>query len=551
MEKDHPPNTIGQVFNDISHRHANSEAIIYGDLRIDYITFRGHVDALARSLIKIGIRKGDKVAVLISNRPEIFYTQYALAKIGAVCVFINTRYRVNEIFFILKEAEIRAFILIDRFLKTSFWDILHDILPEIEKAKPGHIKSDRYPDLTSVVIYSVEGQRYPGAYDLVDLTNPSANTEFDEQLKIVEASVKPSDIAIISFTSGTTGQPKGAMLTHSNILWHNAYAYPQKAGYFSNDRHMVPNPIATAGGSTSISVTNIATGSATILVDKFDPRLVLSLIDKENCTILHGVPAMYQMYLDELSSGSYSLASLKTAFVAGDYCSPSLARRIRNEITENLIIGYGQTEASVMISITSPEDPYEKQLTTVGRPFEGLEVMISNPETHKKCPFGEVGEICVKGPIVMKGYFKKPQETKKAIDRDHWLHTGDLGSLDEEGFLTIKGRLREMFISGGFNIYPLEIENFLQSHSKIKVAKIVPIPDQKMGQVVGALIEVEGKAICDDKEIVDFCRKRIANYKIPHYLKFVNEWPMIAIGKVDKLSLQNDWIQELKLKSLL
>jgi fatty-acyl-CoA synthase len=551
MIPEYPSKTTGEVFNEASNKYANNEAIVFKEVRINYATFRRKVDALAKSLIRIGIKKGDKVSILISNRPEIFYSQYAIAKIGAISVFVNTRFKVHEISHILREADISAFILMDQFLNIDYWPMLNVMLPGIEEAKPGQLENDNFPFLKSIIIYSEKGRRYPGTFDFKELINFDDKAELENQLLKRELSVNSNDIATILFTSGTTGFPKGAMLTHNNILWHNAYAYPIKSKYSSNDRHMVPNPIATAGGSTAISVTDVSTGSTSVLVEKFDPSEVLKLIEVEKITVLHGVPAMYQMYLEEASIHNYRLSSLKKAFIAGDYCSSSLAERIRNEITEDLIIGYGQTEASVLICQTSLDDPYEKQINTVGKPYEGLELKICSPESRETLSIDEIGEICVRGPTVMLGYYKKPIETQHTIDKDQWLHTGDLGSLDNEGYLSIKGRIREMFITGGFNNYPLEIEQFLQSHPKVKVAKVVPIPDHKLIEVPGAIIELKEKAICTEEEIIKFCKERIANYKIPRYLKFVNEWPMIAIGKVDKLSLKNGWIQELKLKSLL
>lgn len=543
--------TIGNVFNKTTELFASNEAIVINEERITYATFRSKVDALAESLIKIGIKKGDKVAVLISNRPEVLYSQYAITKIGAICVFINTRYKTYEISHILREAEINTFVLMDRFLNINYWDMLGEILPEIEGSPPGKLLRSDFSFLKTIVVLGTEGKVYPGTYDFFDmLQSPHSNALHDE-LKRRELSVKPDDIAMILFTSGTTGLPKGAMLTHRNILWNNANAHPIKSNYGSRERHIVPNPIATAGGSTSISVTNVATGATSILVEKFDPQRVLELISTEKVTVLHGVPAMYQMYLEEASSGDYKLSSLRAAVTAGDYCPQVLAEEIKNRFTENLIIGYGQTETAAFISQTSLNDPYEKQIASVGKAYEGLNVKICELHNLKEFSAGHIGEVCVKGPVVMMGYYNRSSETQKAIDRDRWLHTGDMGFLDEDGYLTIKGRLKEMLISGGYNIYPVEVENFLKSHPKVKVAKVVAIPDKKMREVVGAILELQDDSICSEEEIIDFCKKRIANYKVPRYLKFVKEWPLVGIGKFDKKLMRDRWVDELKSKSLL
>jgi fatty-acyl-CoA synthase len=551
MKSKYPVETIGEVFNNITNKYSSNEAIVFEDKRINYAILRRKVDALAKSLIKIGVEKGDKVGILISNRPEFLYSQYAIAKIGGISVFLNTRYKSQEISYILQEADISTLISMDKFLNISFGGILGEILPEMKKAKAGQLKSDKFPFLKNIIICSKEGQSYPGTFDFQKLTKLEDDAGFEEKLLKRERSVNPDDIASILFTSGTTGIPKGAMLTHNNILWHNAYAYPIKTKYASNDRHIVPNPLATAGGATSISVTNISTGATSVLVEKFDPSQVLRLVKDEKITVLHGVPAMYQMYLEEASRHNYNLSSLKRGVIAGDYCPAQLVERIKNEIVESVYIAYGQTEASVFISQTCLDDPYEKQINTVGKPYEGLEVRICDPKNWETLLVGEIGEICVRGATVMAGYYKRPIETQQTIDKDQWLHTGDLGLLDEEGFLSMRGRIKEMFITGGFNNYPLEIERFLESYPKIKVAKVVPIPDQKFGEVPGAIIELEENAICSDEEIINYCKEKIANYKMPRHIKFVCEWPMIAIGKIDKLSLKNSWIKELKSKSLL
>jgi fatty-acyl-CoA synthase len=548
---EYPITTIGTVFNNTTQLFPGNEAIVFNEDRIDYATFRRKVDILAKSLIKIGIKKGDKVGVLISNRPEVLYSQYAIAKIGAICVFINTRYKTYEISHILREADITAFILMDRFLNIDYWDMLTDILPEIATSNPGKLESADFPFLTTVVILNSKGAYYPGTYNFSEIFQLPDHTVLDDELKRRELSVKPNDIAMILFTSGTTGLPKGAMLTHRNILWNNANAYPIKSDYSSADRHIVPNPIATTGGSTSISVTNVSTAATSILVERFDPQQVLKLVSTEKVTVLHGVPAMYQMYLEEASATDHNLSSLRIAVTAGDYCPPSLAERIKTELTDNFIIGYGQTETCAFMTQTSLNDPYEKQITTVGKPYEGVDVKICAPHNSNELSSGDIGEICVRGPIVMLGYYNRTSETQKAIDGNNWLHTGDLGSLDNEGFLTIKGRLKELLISGGYNIYPVEVENLLQSHPKIKVAKVVPIPDKKLREVVGAILELKDDAYCSEQEIVDFCKKRIANYKVPRYFKFVKEWPLVAIGKFDKQSIKKSWVDELTSKDLL
>lgn len=546
LRPEYPITTIGRVFNKSTEVFPDNEAIIFNEERINYSTFRMVVDALAKGLIKIGIANGHKVAVLISNRPEVLYSQYAIAKIGAVCVFMNTRYRTYEISHILKEGEIDCLILMDRFLGTNYWDMLGELIPEIERSNPGKLKSDRFPFLKKIIVVSSGGRHYPQAYNFSEVLRVGNDASYDIILRRAEIAVKPSDIAMILFTSGTTGLPKGAMLSHYNILWNNAFAYPIRSKYVSSDRHIVPNPIATAGGSTSISITNVATGATSILLEKFDPQQVLKSVDIEKVSVLHGVPAMYQMYLQEASTGKYDLRSLRVGITAGDYCSPALGEEIRSALVENLMIGYGQTETCALLSQTSMDDPYEKQISTVGKPYEGVKVKICEPHSSKELSVVDVGEVCVKGPIVMLGYYNRVSETEKALDDDRWLHTGDLGSLDGDGFLTIKGRLKEMMISGGYNIYPVEVENLLQSHPKIRVAKVVSIPDQKMVEVVGAILELEASAICDEKEIEEFCKKRVASYKVPRYFKFIEKWPLVAIGKVDKKGIRSEWLDELK-----
>lgn len=529
-------NTLGNQLDKTASTYPDNEAIIFEDQRISYRELQKRVDQLAKGLLALGIQKGDKVALWISNRPEFIFAKFAIAKIGAVMVPLNTRYKSHEIEYILKHSDSTTLIMMDKFLGIDFISLIMEVFPELPNSQPGQLHSGKLPLLRNVICLG--DRKYDGIMRLEDIMRTKSREIKDEHLQERQLSVKQDDVVNLPYTAGTTGFPKGVMLTHYGILRHmnNNANLLQITG---KDRYIVYLPIFHVFGSIVNVAMAVIRGACLILQEYFDPGESLKLIEKERATVIMGVPTMYTMQLDHKDFEKFDLTSLRTGEIGASSIPVELVKSVIKKMgVKGLTSGYGMTEASSSISLTAIGDPLELIANTVGKPFPDTEIRIGDPKTGETLPTGKEGEFLIRGYHIMKGYYKDPEATAKAIDKEGWLHTGDLGIKMENGYFKFVGRLKEMYIAGGFNVYPPEIESFLFTYPKIKQAYVIGVPDRVMGEVGMAFVELKEGVTCTQEEIIDYCKGKIANFKIPKYFEFVKDLPMTASGKIQKFKLK-------------
>lgn len=528
--------SLGDQLDKTTARFPNNDAIVYQQQRLKYSQLKERVNKLARGFLALGVQRGDKVALWLSNRPEFIYAQFAIAKVGATMVPLNTRYKSHEIEYILKHSDSGTLIMMDEFLGIDFIRLIEDVLPELRNSQPGQLNSAKLPLLKNVICLG--GAKTNGMLRLEDMMETISREISEEDLGKRQLSVKKDDVVNLSYTAGTTGFPKGVMLTHYGILNHmNNNANILHIN--DKDRYIVYLPLFHVFGSIVNVVMAIMRGACVILQEYFDAGESLKLVEKERATVIMGVPTMYTLQLDHKDFGQFNLTSLRTGEIGASSIPVELVKNIINKMgVRELTSGYGMTEASSSISITEIGDPLDLIANTVGKAFPDTEMKIVNPKTGEALPPGREGEFLVRGYHIMKGYYKDPDATAKAIDKEGWFHTGDLGMKLENGYFKFVGRLKEIYITGGFNVYPAEVESFLFSHPKIKQAYVIGVPDRIMGDVGMAFVELKEGISCTKVEILEYCRGKIANFKIPKYIEFVNEFPVTASGKIQKFKLE-------------
>ncbi|MDN5363093.1 MAG: fatty-acyl-CoA synthase [Eubacteriales bacterium] len=532
--------TIGELLDRVAAAFPDRDALVYVDrgLRYSYREFNQIVRQAAKGFMKLGIKKGDHVAIWATNYPEWVITQFATGKIGAVLVTVNTYYKSFELEYVLKHSDATTLLLIDGFRDSNYIDIIYEVCPELKECEPGKLESKNLPYLRNVIyIPKGEKKRFPGMFTWDDIMAMGEEVS-DDELRARQASLDPDDVINMQYTSGTTGFPKGVMLSHHNII-ANARSIAEGLRFTEQDRLCIPVPFFHCFGCVLGTLTCVVSGAAMVPVETFDPKAVLETIEKERCTAVHGVPTMFIAELEHPDFDKYDLSSLRTGIMAGSPCPIEVMKKVVEKMgAEEITIVYGQTEAAPGITMTRVDDPIELRVTTVGRPLPGVEVKIVDPETGEELPPGKQGELCARGYNVMKGYYKMPEATAAVIDEDGWLHTGDLAVMTEEGYFKITGRVKDMIIRGGENIYPREIEEFLYTHPKIKEVQVVGVPDEKYGEEVMACIILKEGETATEEEIKEFCRGKIARYKIPKYVMFMNDYPRTASGKVQKYKLR-------------
>jgi fatty-acyl-CoA synthase len=522
---------------------------VYPDrqLRLSYREFDALCDRVAKGLLAMGIRKGDHVAIWATNVPEWVILQFASAKMGAILVTVNTNYKAVELEYLLKQSDSTTLFLIQGFKDTDYVETLYSVVPELREAPLGPLNSAKLPYLKKVVFL---GEQAPAGMHLWGELEELGRQISDEELATVKASLDEHEVVNMQYTSGTTGFPKGVMLTHHNVI-NNGFNIGECMRFSEKDRLCIPVPFFHCFGCVLAVMAAVTHGSTMVPVESFHPETVLRTIEAEKCTAVHGVPTMFIAELDHPNFDRYDLSTLRSGIMAGSPCPIEVMKRVMREmyLTE-ITIAYGQTESSPVITQTRTDDPVELRVATVGRALPDVEAKIVDIETGKTLPPGRQGEICTRGYLVMKGYYKMPEETARVIDADNWLHTGDLGVMDENGYLKITGRMKNMIIRGGENIYPREIEEFLYTHPKVADVQVYGVPDVKYGEQVMAAVKLKEGAQVAVEDIRDFCRGRIANYKVPYYVKFVDEFPMTASGKIQKFKLREMAIKELNLEEV-
>lgn len=534
----HSEKTIGRYFRDMVEIEPDHEFVVYPDrdLRWTYKDFDERTDNLAKGLLAIGMKPGDHLGVWARNIPDWLTFMYATAKVGIVMVTVNPVYKGHEVSYVLKQSDMKALCIIDAYRDVDYIEIIRELVPESLEQPRGFLQSDEYPCLKNLIYMGPEKHR--GFYSVPELMLLGSHRP-DSDLEWAEAQFDNNDVVMMQYTSGTTGYPKGVMLTHRNILNNGFYiGEGQKLG--PSDRVTLPVPFFHCFGCVLGVMANLTHRSTMIIIEDFNASLVLQAVHKERATALYGVPTMYIAELNHPDFEKYDLSCLRTGIMAGSSCPPDLMREVMEKMNmREITICYGLTETSPVFTQTSVDDDIEHKCETVGRKHPPVDVRVIDPDDGHICGPGEHGELCCKGYNVMKGYYKMPEETARAIDADGYLHSGDLGTVDEDGYYRVTGRIKDMIIRGGENIYPLEIENFLLGMPEILDAQVVGAPDEKYGEIVVAFIRVHpGHEDLTEDDVRQWSIPRIARYKVPKRVFIVDDFPMTPSMKIQKFKLR-------------
>ncbi|KAA3654188.1 MAG: AMP-binding protein [Proteobacteria bacterium] len=539
--------TIGRCFDAACARHGAQEALVvrHQNVRLSYTELKLKVDALACALIRLGLKPGERIGIWSQNNLEWALTQFATAKAGLVLVNINPAYRRAELEYALNKVGCRALILSPAFKRSDYLEMLADLAPELAACAPGALKSERLPAL-EMVIRLGEGAT-PGMLNFNDLLTAPARAEL-QALDALGDTLQFDDPINIQFTSGTTGNPKGATLSHHNIL-NNGFFVGEAIGLGEADRLCIPVPLYHCFGMVMGNLGCLTHGATMIYPSEaFEPLAALETLAEERCTAMYGVPTMFIAVLDHPRFGEFDLSSLRTGIMAGSPCPTEVMKRVVDKMNmRDVTIAYGMTETSPVSFQSGRDDPLDRRVSTVGRIQPHCEVKIIDTD-GRIVPRGTPGELCTRGYSVMLGYWGDEAKTAEAIDAAGWMHTGDIATIDEAGYCNIVGRIKDMVIRGGENIYPREIEEFLYRHPKIVDVQVVGVPDAKYGEVLCAWIILrEGEPMTED-EVRAFCQGQIAHYKIPAYIRFTDSFPMTVTGKIQKFQIRERMKQELGLQ---
>ncbi|MDH3846272.1 MAG: AMP-binding protein [Gammaproteobacteria bacterium] len=536
--------TVGQLLDSAARRWPDNDALIVVDqgIRWNWRELRERARNFAAGLIALGLQPGDRVGMLAPNRAEWLVAQFGTACAGLVLVNINPAYRTPELEFALKKVGCRALISESSFKTSDYVAMLNELAPELAASEPGQLHSARMPDLRFVI--RLGKQRSPGMFNFADVASKAGAEDF-QALETIGRKLDFDAPINIQFTSGTTGAPKAATLTHHNIV-NNASMSASIMKFTQRDRLCMPVPMYHCFGMVLGTLLCTSSGAAIVLpAAGFEADACLRAIEEERCTAVHGVPTMFIAMLDEPDFADRDTTSLRTGIMAGAPCPIELMHRVIEEMhLGEITIGYGMTETGPLSTQTLPDDPIELRVGTVGRPLPNTEIKVVDEEGHI-VPRGEPGELCTRGYNVMRGYWGDPERTVKDIDAANWIRTGDIATMDEDDYLRIVGRSKDMLIRGGENIYPREIEEFLYTNPKIEQAEVVGVPDPKFGEEVAAWIKLHEGQTASESEIREFCKGRLAHFKIPTYIRFVDEFPMTVTGKVQKYLIRESMAEEL------
>ncbi len=534
----HTDLTLGQYFERVVAADPDRDFIVYPDrdLRWSYAEFNCRVDQLAKGLLATGIGKGDHVGIWARNVPDWLTFMFATAKIGAVLVTVNPVYKAHELAYVIKQSDMKALAIIDAFRDVDYVQIVRELVPEAATQERGHLDSPEFPSLKNLIYMGPEKHR--GFYNVPELLVLGENMP-DEPLRELTASLRADDVVNMQYTSGTTGFPKGVMLTSRNIV-NNGFFIGERQNLGSDDRVCLPVPLFHCFGCVLGVLATLTHGATAVMVESFDPVLVLAAVQKERATALYGVPTMFIAELNHPMFDMFDLTSLRTGIMAGSPCPIETMKQVIDRMhASEMTICYGLTEASPVFTQTSVDDTLERKCETVGTKHPEVEVRVIDPETGEDCAPGVPGEYCCRGYNVMKGYYKMPEATAAAIDNDGWLHSGDVGTVDEHGYYRITGRIKDMIIRGGENIYPREIEEFLYTMPGVEDAQVVGVPDAKYGEVVGAFVRRSAGSDITEGDVQEYARARMARYKAPKYVFFLDQFPQTASGKIQKYKLRD------------
>ncbi len=514
----------------------DKEYVVYSDrdLRFTWKQFNERVDNLAKGLMAIGVEKNSHVGIWATNVPDWLTFLYATSKIGAVLVTVNTNYKQSELEYLCQDSDLHTLCIIDGTWECDYVDMTYKMLPELKTCQRGYLKSEKFPAMKNVVYIGQE--KYRGMYNTAELLLLGKNVE-DTTLLKAKSQVSCHDVVNMQYTSGTTGFPKGVMLSHHNIA-NNGFLTGEHMKFTQNDKLCVCVPLFHCFGVVLATMNCLTHGCTQVMVEKFDPLIVLASIHKERCTALYGVPTMFIAELNHPMFDMFDMSSLRTGIMAGSLCPIELMRQVNQKMFMDVTSVYGLTETSPGMTQTRIDDSFEVRCTTVGRDYEFTEVVVIDPETGELCPDGVQGELCCRGYNVMKGYYKNPKATAEVIDKNGYLHSGDLGVRDSNGNYAVTGRIKDMIIRGGENIYPREIEEFLYHMPGIKDVQVAAVPSKKYGEEVGAFVILKEGTKMDTEEVREFCRGKISRYKVPKYVFFIEHFPMTGSGKIQKFKLK-------------
>ena len=528
--------TLGEWVEYWAEQTPDKDYIVYADrgLRFTWKEFNERVNHLAKGMLAIGIEKGTHVGLWATNVPDWLTFLYACARIGAVCVTVNTNYKQNELEYLCEHSDMHTLCIIDGTWDCDYVDMTYKMLPELKTCQRGKLQSERFPKMKNVIYIGQEKHR--GMYNTAEILLLGSSIS-DDKLNEAKANVNCHDVVNMQYTSGTTGFPKGVMLTHYNIS-NDGFFTGEHMKFTSDDKLCVCVPLFHCFGVVLATMNCLTHGCTQVMVEKFDPLVVLASVHQERCTALYGVPTMFIAELNHPMFDMFDLTCLRTGIMAGALCPIELMRQVSDKMHMTITSVYGLTETSPGMTQTTVEDSFEKRCTTVGRDYPFVEVQVIDPETGEICPPGVQGEMCCRGFNVMKGYYKNEKATAEIIDANGFLHSGDLGVKDEDGYYRITGRIKDMIIRGGENIYPREIEEFLYHLEGVSDVQVAAVPSKKYGEEVGAFIILKEGAKLEPEDVRDFCKGRIARYKIPKYVFFVDSFPLTGSGKIQKYKLK-------------
>lgn len=537
--------TIPEHFVQVAAKFPELDAVVSlpQNRRLTYSQLAIEIDKLARGLLGVGFNKGERIGIWSTNNIEWLLLQMATARIGVIFVNINPAYRPQELAYALQRSEVQGLFVIPNFRSSDYIAMLKELIPELASEASTTLDNQAFPKLRKVIVYDPQSpadtQRpHPGFITWAEVLSASDGVTQGE-LEKVSVSLDMDDPINIQYTSGTTGFPKAVVLTHHNIL-NNAWFSAKAMHFTENDRLCIPVPFYHCFGMVLANLLCLSVGACAVIPSEhFDAEAVLKAVDSEHCTAIHGVPTMFIAELEQPTFKEYDLSTLRTGIMAGAPCPPALMKRVMEEMNcHEILIGYGETEASPLTHLTSRDDSLQRRVETVGKNLPHQEVKIVNLENDETVPLGESGEICFRGYHIMKGYYGDPEATAKAIDEQGWLHSGDIGVMAAAGYVQITGRLKEMIIRGGENIYPREIEDFIFTHPKVAEVAVFGVPDEFYGEEVMAWIQLHAGENLNEEEVRDFCKGQLAHFKIPKYVWFVDEFPMTVTGKLQKFRMR-------------
>lgn len=539
--------TIGEQFDETVAAYPDNDALIvhHQNLRYTYRELQAAVDECARALMTMGVQVGERVGVWSPNNAQWCITQFATAKIGAILVNINPSYRSHEVEYALKHSGASVLVIQGQFKTSDYVGMMTELVPALKQPLNGSIHSDRLPELRQVVCLD-EARRAPGMVTWPELIARAGETTTEAFNKRQQA-LQFDDPINIQYTSGTTGAPKGATLSHHNIL-NNGQFVARRMNFSHHDRLVIPVPLYHCFGMVMGNLGCITHGATMIYPSEgFEPEATLKAVEREKATALFGVPTMFIAELEHPDFASFDLSTLRTGIMAGSICPAEIMKKVIGQMNmKDVTICYGMTETSPVSLQTEPDAPLDKRVATVGTVHPHLEIKVVDPASGAIVPRGEIGELCTRGYSIMLGYWNNDEATRGAIDATRWMHTGDLATMDVEGYVAITGRIKDLIIRGGENIYPREIEEFLYTHPAVSDAQVIGIPDDRFGEEVMAWVKlIDGQQATED-ELRDFCKQKIAHYKVPRYIRLVDEFPMTVTGKIQKFKMREISIEEIK-----